>query len=170
MPGQGCVKLCAMRRRVLTGSIIIVIAMIALVFTSLQWNTLAAVRVSELSSAENGGLVGRRLRVLGTIGHQPVRSHPLQTEAGVVQVRRFIVVDGKERLEVEYHDALPDTFRPGGSVEVDGTYLAPGQMKAEHVRTKCPSKYEADEAKMKTGVNPASASGASPGDSSPDPA
>jgi cytochrome c-type biogenesis protein CcmE len=53
-------------------------------------------------------------------------------------------------LAVEYRDALPDTFHPGGPVQVDGEYFAAGKIRADHVFTKCPSKYEAGEKGMKS--------------------
>ncbi|HEX8833634.1 MAG TPA: cytochrome c maturation protein CcmE, partial [Abditibacteriaceae bacterium] len=64
-------------------------------------------------------------------------------------------------------DALPDTFRAGGPVQVDGTYAAPGSIEAEHVLTKCPSKYE--EAKPAPGTkNGAKPYGTKPYDTKPD--
>jgi cytochrome c-type biogenesis protein CcmE len=37
-------------------------------------------------------------------------------------------------------------FKAGLPVQVEGVYTAPGELKADQVLTKCPSKYQAEEA------------------------
>jgi cytochrome c-type biogenesis protein CcmE len=80
--------------------------------------------------------------MVGFVGSQKVVKVPEQTEQGVVAVNKFSVIEGKSTVAVSFSDALPDTFRAGGPVQVDGIYVSPGVMKADHVLTKCPSKYE----------------------------
>jgi cytochrome c-type biogenesis protein CcmE len=146
--------------RYVVGSVVIFGAMAALVTTGMQSNTLRAVPVDELRKADNTSqsFVKQRLRVVGHITAQPVRKTPTRTESGIVDVSHFSVEEKGKTLQVTFRDALPDTFRAGGPVQVDGTYIAPGVMRADHVLTKCPSKYEgAKEDYSQDGAAPKSA-------------
>ena len=126
-----------------------------LVTSSLQSGTLQSVPVAKLRAADSApqSFVGKRLRMVGFVGPQKVVKTPSQTAEGVVNVHQFSVVEGKSTVAVSYTDALPDTFRAGGPVQVDGIYTAPGVMKADHVLTKCPSKYESGDKAGKTAQN-----------------
>ncbi len=132
-------------KRYLLGPIIIVGALVSLVATGMKSNTLRAVPVDELRRADvtNASFVKQRLRVVGRISAGAVHKTPVQSAGGTVEVARFNIEEKGRTLQVEYRDALPDTFRAGGPVQVDGVYIAPGVMQADHVLTKCPSKYEA---------------------------
>lgn len=136
-----------MQAKYLVGSLLILGALGFLVTSSLQSGTLKSVRVAQLRAADqkSQSFVGQRLRMVGFVGAQAVKKTPTQTPEGVISVAQFNVVEGKDRVLVSYSDALPDSFRVGGPVQVDGVYTAPGVMKAEHVLTKCPSKYQAGE-------------------------
>ncbi len=61
---------------------------------------------------------------------------------------RFTLVDietGKTSFPVHYQGPLPDTFREGRDVVVEGRYHAGGGIEATNVLTKCGSRYEAAE-------------------------
>ena len=132
--------------RFVAGPLLIAAALVWLVTSSMRATTLRVVPVEELHRADNGGqaFVGQRLRVAGFISGEGAQKAFHKTSNGTVGASRFRVTDekGEAALLVEYRDALPDTFRKGGPVQVDGVYEAGGTMKAEHVFTKCPSKYE----------------------------
>lgn len=135
------------KSRFILGPIIIASALVALVTTGMKSNTMRAVPVNELreSDAKPTSFVSQRLRVVGFIGKTPVRKTILQTPGGTVNVAHFQVEEKGQTLKVEFRDALPDTFRAGGPVQVDGVYVSDGLMKADRVLTKCPSKYEQGE-------------------------
>lgn len=149
-----------MRSRYLVGSLAILGALGFLVFSSLQSGTLQSVPVGTLRAPDHESTyVGKRLRMVGFVGAQKVVKSPQQTSNGVISLQRFAVIEGKNTVMVSYSDALPDTFRAGGPVQVDGIYTAPGEMSADHVLTKCPSKYQAEEAakqlkEQKSGMKP----------------
>ena len=128
------------------GLIVILAAFGFLIASSLSSNAMKSIPVHELRAADQGShpYVGQRLRVVGFVGKTPVKSVEEATTSGTVQAHYFTVVDKDKSLNVTFHDALPDTFRAGGPVQVDGLYAAPGVMQADHVLTKCPSKYEAE--------------------------
>ena len=137
-----------MQIRFLAGGAAILAAMGFLVVSSLKAGTSQNVPVTDLRAKDGSGdsFVGRHLRVVGFVGAAPVKFVPKQTNDGVVRESHFQVVEGKSTVSVSYTDALPDSFRAGGPVQIDGTYIAPGVLRAEHVLTKCPSKYQAGEA------------------------
>jgi cytochrome c-type biogenesis protein CcmE len=155
MPGK--------KQRFLFGSMIIVVALVALVASSMQSNTLRSIPVHELRAADTSAspLVGQRLRVVGYVGYEPVRQTSQATTEGQVNISHFTVVDKGAVLQVDCRDALPDNFRKGGPVQIDGEYSAPGRFQADHVFTKCPSKYDTKNAGDAAGyakgnANPAS--------------
>ncbi len=127
------------------GTLVIVGAMGALLATSMKSSALRAVPVAEICAQDNTptSFVGRTVRIVGWVSKDKVRSAPMPSPAGPVLVSHFFVVDKDRRVAVSFRDALPDTFRAGSPVQVDGLYKAPGEMEAQRVLTKCPSKYEA---------------------------
>jgi cytochrome c-type biogenesis protein CcmE len=65
---------------------------------------------------------------------------------------RFTVVDiasGKAPFPVHYNGPLPDTFKEGRDVVVEGRYRPGGQFEATQVLTKCGSRYEAVDSDFK---------------------
>ncbi len=140
-----------MQIKYIAGSALIVGALGFLVFSSLQAGTLKSIPVQDLRAADAKptNFVGQRLRMVGFVGQTPVKKTPSQTENGVINIAHFDVVEGGSIVKVAYTDALPDSFRAGGPVQVDGIYVSAGVMKADHVLTKCPSKYQAGEGAVK---------------------
>lgn len=137
------------RKRFAIGTIVVIAAFALLIAGSLKTNTLQAMPVGALRQSDTGteSHVGQRLRIRGFVSHKPVKR---VVEAGAVaggagSTQYFEVVDGKQTLAVEYRDVLPETFKPGSPVQVDGLYYAPGKLRAERVLTKCPSKYQAEQ-------------------------
>lgn len=61
---------------------------------------------------------------------------------------RFDVMDIEQpdvRIPVTYQGPLPETFKEGADVVVEGLYLESGVFEATTVLTKCGSRYEASE-------------------------
>lgn len=55
---------------------------------------------------------------------------------------KFMIADGTNSLPVIYKGVVPDTFKNGVEVVVEGTYTSKEVFKAATLLTKCPSKYE----------------------------
>ena len=81
-----------------------------------------------------------------------LRSHPASGDvrvAGVVQddVRKsglrvsFTEKDGTASMPVDYSGTLPDIFKPGITVVVEGTMGADGVFHARTLLAKCPSRF-----------------------------
>jgi len=56
---------------------------------------------------------------------------------------------GRAMFPVRYQGPLPDTFKEGRDVVVDGLYARGGTFEATSVLTKCGSRYEAVDADFK---------------------
>lgn len=132
--------------RMVVGSVVIVGAFGALLVSGTQGGTMQAVPVSQLRGADatTHSYAGQRLRAVGFVTRDPVRKMPRKTDAGMVNVNLFAISDKGAIVKVRYADALPDTFRLGGPVQVDGVYTKAGELDADRVLTKCPSKYDAE--------------------------
>src|SRR5262249_59651523 len=58
------------------------------------------------------------------------------------QVVSFVIEDGKQTLQVTYKGVLPDIFRAGVQVVVEGNYSGSGPFQAQTLLAKCPSKFQ----------------------------
>jgi len=80
-----------------------------------------------------------KARLFGTVKEDGIR----QREGAIGA--EFLLADKEnpdQTIEVTYQGALPDTFRPGVEVIVEGSSQAPnGSFLAHTLMTKCPSKY-----------------------------
>ncbi len=54
----------------------------------------------------------------------------------------FKMGDEKGTLDVDYRGVVPDSFKPGGEVIVEGKYNKDGKFLATAIMPKCASKYE----------------------------
>jgi cytochrome c-type biogenesis protein CcmE len=54
----------------------------------------------------------------------------------------FELEDQQSRLIVSYSGVVPDSFKPGAEVIVEGTYRGNGSFQATTIMPKCASKYE----------------------------
>jgi cytochrome c-type biogenesis protein CcmE len=84
--------------------------------------------VAEVKAAPGGSGV----RVLGTVRNV--------THTGPLDVR-FDAVDAGYSMPVAYHGQVPDIFRNGVQVVVEGTMGADGVFHARTLLTKCPSRF-----------------------------
>jgi cytochrome c-type biogenesis protein CcmE len=138
------------KKRFAVGTLVVLAAFAFLIASGMKSNTLQAMPVSALRSADatSTSHIGQRLRVRGFVSPKPLqRVVDKEAPNGAGSTQYFEIVDKTQRLSVEYRDALPETFKPGSPVQVDGVYYAEGKFRADHVLTKCPSKYQAEEVK-----------------------
>jgi cytochrome c-type biogenesis protein CcmE len=54
----------------------------------------------------------------------------------------FVINDGKATLPVTYSGVVPDIFRAGIQVVVEGKYSGKGAFQATTLLAKCPSKFQ----------------------------
>jgi len=54
----------------------------------------------------------------------------------------FKIEDGRSSLDVDYRGVVPDSFKPGREVVLEGKYTSEGKLLATRIMPKCASKYE----------------------------
>jgi len=86
--------------------------------------------ISEMRSHPSSGDV----RVLGTVQDDVARSD------GGFRVR-FTAAEGGQSMRVDYQGTLPDIFRPGIPVVVEGKMGSDGIFHAKALQAKCPSRF-----------------------------
>ncbi len=108
-----------------------------LVYSGLTENSVYFLNVSEALAVESEKLKAARL--FGTVAAEDL--HRMEQGPGVV----FRLVDKdntSQALVVRYHGAVPDTFKAGAEVIVEGGLNGEGEFAAKTLMTKCPSKYQ----------------------------
>jgi len=113
----------------------VLVLVVFLIGSGLQDTMVYYVTVKELKAAPEGH-EGRGLRVNGTV----VAGSLVQRKATKYE---FVITEDNEELTVHYDGILPDTFRENHDVLLEGKYLGNGVFEAQHVFTKCASKYDA---------------------------
>ena len=88
--------------------------------------------IPEMRSHPSSGNV----RVLGVVQDDVVR-----TEGGIRV--RFTAAEGGQTMPVDYRGTVPDIFRPGIQVVVDGRMGSDGVFHARTLEAKCPSRFSA---------------------------
>ncbi len=109
-----------------------------LIYSGVSQDSVYFLNVSEALAMEKSEL--GQARLFGKVAPQNIK-----TKAGGLGVS-FDLKDQKEdtpTIRVEYSGAVPDTFKEGVEVIVEGTFVnGPELFKATSLITKCPSKYE----------------------------
>ncbi|MEZ6190464.1 MAG: cytochrome c maturation protein CcmE [Phycisphaerales bacterium] len=81
----------------------------------------------------------RRVRLFGLVSKENVDVQPAMLTAS------FDLHGEKVSLPVHYQGVVPDTFKPGGEVMVEGKLDDAGVFQADTLMTKCASKYQSEE-------------------------
>ncbi|GFK94276.1 Cytochrome c-type biogenesis protein CcmE [Fundidesulfovibrio magnetotacticus] len=118
-----------------------------LVYSGLDEGSVYFLNVSEALAMKPEQL--GQARLFGTVAEQGVE--PAVGGLGV----RFTLVDKDDpakTIPVDYKGAVPDTFKPGVEVIVEGGVKSPGGVfGASTLMTKCPSKYQKENRKESKG-------------------
>ena len=80
------------------------------------------------------------VRVLGAVQDDVVRSD------GGLHVR-FTAAEGGQTMPVDYRGTLPDIFKPGIQVVVQGRMGSDGVFHAKALEAKCPSRFSSGQAR-----------------------
>jgi cytochrome c-type biogenesis protein CcmE len=78
----------------------------------------------------------RRVRLSGSVGLENVEAN----RAGLYA--KFDLVSNDQSVRVDYRGAVPDMFKPGHEVVVEGKLDDAGVFQADVLLTKCASKYD----------------------------
>ncbi len=124
------------KKKFLIGGTIIVLAIGYLSFMGFVGGATYYYTVSELME-QGGSIYGENVRVTGQVAPGSV-----EQEAGSLVLRFTIVdVEGEESLPVVYQGVVPDAFRVGNDVVVEGQLNSDSAFQANTILVKCPSKY-----------------------------
>ena len=77
-----------------------------------------------------------RVRLCGKVGEEKLDIQKAQLTAS------FLLKGEQETLAVKFHGVIPDMFKAGSEVVVEGQREAGGVFQADTLITKCASKYE----------------------------
>lgn len=106
-----------------------------LVYTGIRDTMVFYLTVSEVMAKPPSDLSGT-LKVGGLVTADSVQWDPKTLKLS------FNLEDPQSHLTVHYAGVVPDSFKPGAEVIVEGTYHAPGTFSAVTIMPKCASKYE----------------------------
>jgi cytochrome c-type biogenesis protein CcmE len=124
------------KRKFLIGGFIVLIAIAYLTFMGFSSSATYYYEVGELL-AQGSSVYGENVRVNGQVAPGSVE----QEAAG--RKLRFTIMDieGKGDLPVFYQGVVPDSFKVGAEVVVEGKLNPDGTFQAGTLMPKCPSKY-----------------------------
>ncbi len=122
------------KKRFIIGGLILVAALVFLGYIGFMGGVTYYYEVGELLD-EASSFTGQTIRVSGIVAPDVDRD-------GLEM--RFTITDNTgidASLPIIYTGAVPDTFKVGNQVVVEGEYTASGIFEAESIITKCGSKY-----------------------------
>ncbi len=124
------------KKKFLIGGLIVVLAISYLAYAGFESSATYYYTVSELT-ALRGSANGENVRVTGQVAAGSVEQ---ETEGRIL---RFSIVDVErdESLRVVYQGVVPDTFKIGNDVVVEGHLNSDSIFQANNILAKCPSKY-----------------------------
>ncbi len=124
------------RKKFLIGGIILFIAIGYLSYTGFMSSATYYYTVSEFM-AQSSSLGGDNVKIDGQIAVGSVEQEAANNTL------RFTIADAEQgqSLPVVYHGVVPDTFKPGSEIVVEGHLNSDGTFEAHTLMPKCASKY-----------------------------
>jgi len=122
------------RRRFLIGGLIVFLAIAYLGYMGFQSSATYYYSVSELLHQGNS-IHGENVKVNGQVAAGSVEKEPGSL------IMKFTITEAGENLPVVYKGVVPDAFRIGNDVVVEGYLDSEGIFQANTILVKCPSKY-----------------------------
>ena len=108
-----------------------------LLYTGFTENSVYFLNVSEALAAPQEKLGA--VRLFGTVSERDLV--PADDSLGV-RFRLEDTANKSQSIVVNFKGAVPDTFKPGAEVIVEGGMESGGDFRAKSLMTKCPSKYQ----------------------------
>ena len=116
-------------------SAVILVVIGYLIYTGLRDTMVFYLTVSEVMAKSPEDLTDTQ-KVGGTVTAESVQWDPKTLKLS------FKLEDQQANLLVNYSGVVPDSFKPGTEVIVEGTYRGDGSFWATTIMPKCASKYE----------------------------
>jgi cytochrome c-type biogenesis protein CcmE len=109
-------------------------AIIYLVYANTQSSAVYYMTVPELKHCTT--CATQAVRVAGFVQNGSIQRND------ATQSVSFVIADSQQTLPVSYTGVVPDIFRPGVQVVVEGHYTGTGPFQAQTLLAKCPSKFQ----------------------------
>ena len=122
------------KKKFLIGGVIILLAIAYLGYIGFKSSATYYYTVSELIE-QGSSIQSNNVRITGQVAPGSVQ----QEAAG--RIMRFTISEGEENLPVVYQGVVPDAFKVGNQVVVEGYLNSGGILQANAIMVKCPSKY-----------------------------
>ena len=122
------------KKRFIIGGIIVFLAIGYLSYTSFMGAATYYYTVTELID-QGSSIYDETVRVNGQVDPGSVE----QEAAG--RILRFSIIDGEASLPVFYQGVVPDSFKVGNEVVVEGYLNSDGIFQAHTLMPQCPSRY-----------------------------
>ena len=125
-----------MRIKLIVGGLAIFLAVAFLAMAGVREGWVYSLSVDEFVGGEE--YHDQRVRLQGTVAGDDL-------DAGSDLLRaEFDLLGATGRIRVEYNGMIPDMFKPGHDVVVEGRLDESGIFQADTLMTKCASKYESE--------------------------
>lgn len=112
------------KKRLLIIGAVVVVLLVVVVIVSKVLNSGDELSVREVRS-QGSSLIGQDVRVGGQVARGSVQTDP---RTGMVL---FTLTQGTDSVQVAYDGRLPDSFRTGSNIYVEGQYAANGTIQAD---------------------------------------
>lgn len=122
------------QKRFLIAGIVVLLAIGYLIYAAVQSTMMLALTVSQLRDM-GATVYGEQLRVSGRVVEGSIKADSKNL------VLAFRVTDDRQELPVVYRGVVPDAFKAGADVVLEGKYTPEGVFEANDLLAKCPSKY-----------------------------
>ena len=131
------------KAKFIVGFAIIGVCLLYLVVSEFQETAMYYLTVTELEAKESEFL-GKRVKLAGRVvpGSIEIDSETLAVSFRIWEPLEDGVDSFSEAMAIRYKGIVPDTFRDGSDVVLEGKPKSTGAFKAETLLAKCPSKYE----------------------------
>ncbi len=126
-------------RKILVAVAVFVLAGVYLAYNGARSSLAYYLTVDELLS-RGGAMTQADIRLSGLVAAGTIVRDPV---AGTLAFR---ITDGARALDVRYRGVVPDAFKDGAEVVVEGRYDG-RTFTAARLFAKCPSKFEAEDAR-----------------------
>ncbi len=108
-----------------------------LVFQGLSENSTYFLDVAEAKAQDTSRMTS--VRLFGTVCSENIKRPAKGMGVSFILEDQF---DKSQTLPVIYTGVVPDTFKDGAEVIVEGGFTPAGEFQAKVLMTKCPSKYQ----------------------------
>ena len=121
-------------KKVLVVVAIIFLAVAYLIYSGIQSTSMYYMTVDELL-AQGVTAGGEPVRIGGKVVEGTVQSEPKS------MTLRFVAAGESKTIPVVYKGVVPDSFKPGAEVVLEGRLSLGGTFEANTLLAKCPTKY-----------------------------